>query len=166
TFLDLGCGNGTLLSALRLDGWTGRLLGVDYSAQSVELARRVAQQEDSGAEFAQWDLLNDDYSAVLNGEQKGGWDVVTDKGTFDAISLSAQTSEGHPAEKYRARITPLLRPGGIFIVTSCNWTEDELRLWFGGEGAGFEEVGRIEYRSFSFGGHKGQTISTLCFRKT
>lgn len=140
-------------------------MGVDYSAQSVELAKRVAEQEGSGAEFVQWDVLHGDYADVLNGEEERGWDVVTDKGTFDAISLSARDTAGHPAESYRGRISPLLKTGGVFIITSCNWTEDELRAWFGaGEGA-FEEAGRIEYRSFSFGGHKGQTISTLCFRK-
>ncbi|KAG8415103.1 Lysine methyltransferase [Metarhizium acridum] len=37
--LDLGCGNGSMLFALRDEGWTGRALGVDYSPQSVALAK-------------------------------------------------------------------------------------------------------------------------------
>lgn len=140
---------------------------MDYSAQSVELARRVGEQEGSGAEFAQWDVLEGDYAAVLNEDEASGWDVVTDKGTFDAICLSsARDSAGRRiSEGYKSRVAALVKKGGLFIVTSCNWTEDELRVWFVGGEEGFEEVGRIEYPSFSFGGHKGQTISTLCFRK-
>lgn len=103
---------------------------------------------------------------------------MTDKGTFDAICLSeAKDERGRRiCEGYRGRVGRLVRRGGLFVVTSCNWTEDELRKWFVGEGAaeggegeeviGFEEAGRIQYRTFSFGGHRGQTISTLCFRRT
>lgn len=146
-------------------------MGVDYSPQSVELARRVALQEDSGAEFAVWDLLGGSYADVLSGEEESGWDVVTDKGTFDAICLASPGEDGRRiCEDYKPRVLRLVKKGGLFIITSCNWTEDELRAWFvGGEGegeGGFVEEGRIEYRSFSFGGHKGQTISTLCFRRT
>lgn len=141
---------------------------MDYSAQSVELARRVADQEGCDATFRAWDVLAGPYADVLDGPQRDGWDVVMDKGTFDAICLSdARGADGRRAcEGYAARVAPLVRAGGLFVITSCNWTEDELRAWFASEGAPFEVVGRIEYRSFSFGGHKGQTISTLCFRKT
>lgn len=140
---------------------------MDYSAQSVELARRVAEQAGSGAEFAVWDVLGGDYADVLTGAEASGWDVVTDKGTFDAICLSAaRDSAGRRvSEGYKSRVARLVKQGGLFIVTSCNWTEDELRAWFVGGEEGFEEVGRIEYPSFTFGGQKGQTISTLCFRK-
>lgn len=229
SFLDLGCGNGSLLAALRGDGWEGRALGVDYSEKSVALARQIhstttcssslsshhqqqqQQQEEQqqqsphlsssehdsntnttpGApdlEFAAWDLLASPYhDAVLTGAQRRGWDVVLDKGTFDAISLSeARDEQGRRVcEAYRGRVLPLVRPGGLFVVTSCNWTEEELEAWFGGrreagpdpgrtadgptEGeaaAGrFVKVGRVRYPSFSFGGVKGQTISTLCFQR-
>ena len=109
-----------------------------------------------------------------------GWDVVLDKGTFDAVSLSDERdgTGRRICEGYRSRVLRLLRPGGIFLLTSCNWTEAELRGWFegaeepstaafggGGGGARFEQAGRIEYPSFSFGGAKGQTISTVCFVK-
>ncbi|KAG6012596.1 hypothetical protein E4U41_005268, partial [Claviceps citrina] len=40
SLLDLGCGNGSMLFALRERGWSGRALGVDYSPQSVQLARQ------------------------------------------------------------------------------------------------------------------------------
>ncbi|RYP92206.1 hypothetical protein DL770_001625 [Monosporascus sp. CRB-9-2] len=228
SFLDLGTGNGSLLFGLRDAGCAGgRMLGVDYSARSVEFARRIAaaraagegrvgdagdgdgdehdgkedeEEEEREVEFRLHDILRDDPRNLLTGAQEAGWDVVLDKGTFDAISLSAEEEEGggggvqeegrsesatrrsaattRACEAYPRRVLPLVRPGSLFLVTSCNWTEDELRRWFLGDDAviastttegkeewGFEQVGRVEYPSFSFGGVKGQTISTLCFRK-
>ncbi|KAF3770093.1 S-adenosyl-L-methionine-dependent methyltransferase [Cryphonectria parasitica EP155] len=207
SFLDLGCGNGSLLLALRDDGWAGRALGVDYSDKSVALARQVAQahrrdeeeeekvreeldDDEEGecrgdgssssssrvrneeVEFAAWDVLQGSYDAVLSGAQAQGWDVVLDKGTFDAISLSEeQGADGRRScEGYKGRVVRLVRPGGLFLVTSCNWTEEELERWFGEgssevEGGRFVRVGKVEYPSFSFGGVKGQTISTLCFQR-
>ena len=226
--LDLGCGNGSLLFALHDDGWEGRLCGVDYSEQSVELARRVLrtrvlgeqqgvdddeeddepkQEEEEeeekeeeeeanvGIEFKVWDVLNGDFSTVQarpdqqqqpppqeeqnnGGDKNAGWDLILDKGTFDAVSLSdSRDARGRRiCENYGARVLQLLRPGGFFLVTSCNWTEEELKGWFETDFAevydgtqakklGLRQVGRIEYPSFSFGGVKGQTISTLCFQK-
>ncbi|KFH40888.1 N-lysine methyltransferase-like protein [Hapsidospora chrysogenum ATCC 11550] len=209
SFLDLGCGNGSLLFALRDDKqhsddekeddddddeqqqqqdkvetqrrgpWTGPLLGVDYSPHSVALARQIASSRnlphDETISFREWDVLAGPLSTVLAGAQSHGWDVVLDKGTFDAVSLSAETdADGRrPCEGYRDRVLRIVRPGGYFIVTSCNWTEPELRAWFegaggedgGGGGDGFVLDGRVEYQTFSFGGVKGQTITTLCFRK-
>jgi len=214
--LDLGCGNGSLLFALRDDGWTGRLLGVDYSEKSVALARRIArtraaqekadeeedkdgekreetsrqerteqqkEQDDDeseaayGVQFQAWDVLNGSYADVPASlsEPSPGWDLVLDKGTFDAISLSGERdSQGRRiCEGYGSRVLHLLRPGGAFLVTSCNWTEAELKDWFDGkrektgenETSVLKQIARVEYPSFSFGGVKGQTISTLCFVK-
>ncbi|KAI8715569.1 Protein-lysine N-methyltransferase EFM4 [Fusarium sp. LHS14.1] len=169
SFLDLGCGNGSLLFSLREEDWTGRALGVDYSPKSVSLARQIATTKESeNVEFEEWDVIAGPFDTVLNGAQADGWDVVLDKGTFDAISLSDEkdTQGRRLCEGYRERVLQLVRRGGIFLVTSCNWTESELRSWFERrDGEGFEVAGRVEYRTFSFGGAKGQTISTLCFRR-
>ncbi|KAG5924247.1 hypothetical protein E4U61_001095 [Claviceps capensis] len=195
SFLDLGCGNGSMLFTLRENGWSGQALGVDYSPQSVQLARQVcvAKVEEiaqSGGEvfppvrFAEWDIMNGSYETVRahetgsESENYRAWDIVLDKGTFDAVSLSEERTESgrRLCEVYPERVLPLLRKGGLFLITSCNWTEDELTKWFavgsrdGEDGASREEgrfvpAGRVQYRTFSFGGVKGQTISTLCFRK-
>lgn len=176
SLLDLGCGNASILFTLREEEWTGRALGVDYSPQSVALARQVATskaEDDPSAttvEFSEWDIIGGPYETVLNNEEKGGWDVVLDKGTFDAISLSDQKDEQgrRLCELYPGRVVPLVKKGGIFLVTSCNWTEEELKNWFVAKDpaeGGFVQAGKVEYRTFSFGGVKGQTISTLCFRR-
>ncbi|KAK5988859.1 Protein-lysine N-methyltransferase EFM4 [Cladobotryum mycophilum] len=154
SFLDLGCGNGALLFSLRDDGWQGRMLGVDYSPQSkTSRIRRMGPPVRP--------LVH-----PLNNHQSTGWDLVLDKGTFDAISLSSATdSQGRRlVESYRERMLRLLKPdGGLFLVTSCNWTEEELKGWF--EGKELRVVGKVDYPTFTFGGAKGQTISTLCFQR-
>lgn len=149
------------------------MLGVDYSQKSIEFAKRIAKDKGFGTsderkevEFEWWNIMNQSPEPILSTPSTQGWDVVLDKGTFDAISLSEETdSQGRRiCEGYKERVVPLIREGGILLITSCNWTEEELNAWFvGGE---LERVKSIEYKSFSFGGKKGQTISSVCFRRS
>lgn len=194
SFLDLGTGNGHFLFRLRRgeedredsgtdddeegadresSAWKGRMLGVDYSEKSIQFARRIAEDKGFGSgsgaaevEFRLWDLMTQDPSgSVLDGSNATGWNVVLDKGTFDAISLSKEKDHSgrRICEGYKERVVPLIKDGGILLITSCNWTEDELRAWF--EGGQLEYVNTIKYKSFSFGGQKGQTISSICLRR-
>lgn len=136
------------------------MVGVDYSPASIQLCRkRLGVLQNAGVyigdiAFEMWDVLKD---APLE-EWRGGFDVVLDKGTFDAVSLSSEGGEG-----YRERVEPLVRAGGWLVVTSCNWTEEELGVWFGG--GGLMARGRVEYPVFRFGGGTGQSVATVCFRK-
>ncbi|KAI9833064.1 MAG: hypothetical protein M1819_003897 [Sarea resinae] len=174
SFCDLGTGNGHLLFALREEGeFEGLMVGLDYSEQSVELARKIAR-EDKGlggeeVKFLRWDLIRNEGEAEKSSwVPEGGFDVVLDKGTFDAISLSGEVDgQGRRiVEGYRNRAEELVKEGGFLLITSCNWTEEELRTWFVADGRGtLEFYGCIEYPSFTFGGVKGQTISSVCFRK-
>jgi hypothetical protein len=97
--------------------------------------------------------------------------VLLDKGTFDAISLSSEKdSQGRRiSERYRSSIKPFLEDGGLFLITSCNWTEEELRSWLEKEEEGEDEIfkfrDRIKYPRFQFGGKEGQSVVTLCFEK-
>ncbi|KAH7037829.1 uncharacterized protein B0I36DRAFT_359469 [Microdochium trichocladiopsis] len=155
-----------------------------------------------GVEFREYDILNGRPETLLpsaifttsepstttttnktNPQEEQGWDVILDKGTFDAISLYSSSSSSttqeagtrRPNEGYKAAVLPLVREGGLFLITSCNWTEDELSRWFEGDYDSdqqqqdqqwrFRQVGKVQYPTFSFGGVKGQTISTLCFAK-
>ncbi|KAI1005723.1 hypothetical protein K3495_g2495 [Podosphaera aphanis] len=143
------------------------MLGIDYSEKSIEFAKRIGLEKTGREiEFLHWDIMSSDpHDTVLTGDTRHGWDVVLDKGTFDAISLSDSTdADGRRlCDTYRARILPLIRAGGIFLITSCNWTEEELVAWIQGP-----ELGRLDairYKRFSFGGHTGQTISSVCFQK-
>lgn len=190
TFLDLGTGNGHMLFALRYPednddedesttAWSGEMVGVDYSAASIDLARRIASQrhdrEDSSTEqahlrFETWDLLTQPPGPWLS-PSPCTFDVVLDKGTFDAVSLMHNTDESprHPCDIYREKAIPLVKEGGFLVITSCNWTRDELVGWLVGEqekgGQGLELFREATYPSFTFGGKKGQSVVTLIFRR-
>lgn len=165
SFLDLGCGNGEMLFRVREEGgFAGRMMGIDYSAASVELARRImsAKTNDDdmgGVEFRVWDIMG------RESWDGGVFDVVLDKGTFDAVSLSADVDErgNRVCERYRAQVEGMVKRGGVLLVTSCNWTQGELKEWFGGGELVYE--GEVEYPRFRFGGRTGQSISSVCFRR-
>ncbi|KAF2718261.1 S-adenosyl-L-methionine-dependent methyltransferase [Polychaeton citri CBS 116435] len=174
-FLDLGTGNGHMLFSLLEeddDGerWTGELVGVDYSETSIELAKKIARQRaeendigpDQSVHFETWDILK-----TLPGDWLGeGFDVILDKGTFDAISLMDRTDElPSPCETYREKVVPLMKPGALLVLTSCNWTKEELLGWLAPNDGELEYLTEAKYPTFSFGGHSGQSIVTIVFRK-
>ncbi|KAG8631403.1 hypothetical protein KVT40_000543 [Elsinoe batatas] len=167
-FLDLGTGNGHMIFELREEGWEGELVGVDYSEVSVELAGRIAGARGMGrgegkVEFHRWDLLTETPGSWLG----DGFDVVLDKGTFDAISLAeGRDEQGRRAhEGYRDRVLPLVKKGGLFVITSCNWTREEVLQWFGGGEGELILFREVKYPSFTFAGQKGQSVCTLAFRR-
>jgi EEF1A lysine methyltransferase 2 len=186
--LDLGTGNGSLLFCLQQDaGYQGRMVGVDYSDQSIKLAkstrdRLATHQLHNSAiqktEFYILDIMND-----IPTEQKwwpsddDGFDLVLDKGTFDAISLSSTTmtdssgQERRLHELYPNKVLPMVKMGGFFLITSCNWTEAEVIAWFTAKEAqdmassNFEVFDTIKYKQFRFGGQAGQGVASVCFRR-
>lgn len=173
-FLDLGTGNGHMLFALREEdddglNWCGEMVGVDYSESSVRLARRIAAQRDgvlqsssSSLLFATWDLLQEMPGLWLG----SGFEVVLDKGTFDAISLMPYEGGSlHPCELYRQKVEPLIKPGHFLFVTSCNWTRNELVEWLVSGGSELEVFEEVKYPTFTFGGQTGQSIVTVVFRR-
>ncbi len=180
SILDLGTGNGSTLFQLRLSGFfTGPMLGIDYSVQSIELARKLAQtygEACSDIAFEVMDLMRDSPSAQSWWPASSeGFDLVLDKGTFDAISLSSETitnpngTRQRICELYPAKATLMVKSGGFLLVTSCNWTEDEVVRWFtaSDEAAGRLKVwGRVKYPTFKFGGQEGQGVASICFRRT
>lgn len=137
------------------------MLGVDYVPEAIELAKTIAGREErEDVEFKVWDCVGGEVEEVLDGEER--WDVVLDKGTFDAIGLA---EDGRQAEEgYLERAKKLVKVGGWVVITSCNWTEEELIEKFtkGGE---LVVDGKVNYPTFQFGGKKGQTISTIAFKR-
>lgn len=177
------------------------MVGVDYSPKSIELARRLHDSPARGdgattpaIRFEVWDVF--DKSAVQELDwfpaAQGGFDIVLDKGTFDAISLSAEeiaagkrggeedvdmkgsrVVQQRVCERYPGIVRGLVRKDGFLVVTSCNWTEEELIRWFtrrveeegGEEGDRLVVWDRVEYPKFRFGGQEGQGVCTVCFRR-
>ena len=189
--LDLGTGNGSMLFTLRLDGgYDGLMVGVDYSQQSIELARKLWKQysmnpnnaiddgesRSSGpTRFEVVDLIREDpRTEDWWPKAQGGFDLVLDKGTFDAISLSSETiADAHGEQKricelYPRKAIDTISPEGYLLVTSCNWTEEEVVRWFTrGEGVEgrLEVYSKIKYPVYEFGGQKGQGVASVCFKK-
>jgi EEF1A lysine methyltransferase 2 len=160
------------------------MVGVDYSEQSVLLARKLWKQystsvlqvdgvkPESSISFEVYDLIRDDpATSPWWPYREGGFDLVLDKGTFDAISLSSETvmeAGGRRLfEIYPAKIAGMIRPGGFFLITSCNWTQDEVIRWFttGDLRELLTIYHVIKYPTFQFGGQTGQGVVSICFRK-
>ncbi len=121
--LEVGSGNGTLLFALaEADYLQTRLLGIDYSADAVKLATNVSKTRDAEKiTFSVCDFLTDDPPLLHHMDTENApasWDLVLDKGTYDAIALGPKDGNGKsPAARYPHRLTRLLKPGGIFLIT-------------------------------------------------
>lgn len=128
--LDVGTGNGHLLFALVEAGYdASQLTGIDYSQGSVDLATAIAKQRDADDEartyesitFTVCDFLDPASSVPPPGQKRSGddvWDLVLDKGTYDAMSLMDKDERGTaPLEGYVPQVVKLLRPGGYFLIT-------------------------------------------------
>jgi len=118
--VDLGCGNGMLCVDLAQAGWLN-VTGLDYSPGAVELARKVAARCGVEVEYRVADLLQ---TPPTGPESEDKFDIMVDKGTLDAISLSCSAAEDRP--RYLANLAGGLAAGGLLLLTSCNWTEQEL----------------------------------------
>lgn len=171
SFIDLGTGNGQLLIGIRDAGFEGHLTGIDYSEPSVEFAKQVVQENedwdpnDGTYNFQHADFLaSDDWN-----KDKKQWDVVLDKGTLDAIALSDLTYEYQGqqlsgVEMYPLRAAGLVKPSGLMLITSCNFTEEELIKIITSDKR-MKYFDKVEYPTFQFGGVKGQTVCTVAFRR-
>ncbi|KAM9366053.1 EEF1A lysine methyltransferase 2 isoform 2-T2 [Pholidichthys leucotaenia] len=152
--LDIGTGNGAFLVELAKHRYTN-LTGIDYSKASVELSRNVLQAEDlTDVTVKEMDFLH------CQSELKG-FDVCIDKGTFDAISLNPNnTTEGK--KHYTQALKDVLKENGLFAITSCNWTKEQLLERFSD---GFEFVEELPTPRFQFGGKTGNSVTALIFRR-
>lgn len=149
-----------------------------HRGSNPEGEEKVVADGGKGIRFEVWDILasDGDFSSRDPGKRldwfpydKGGFDIVLDKGTFDAVSLSDEHDPGsgeRVCERYPGIARGLVRRGGFLVVTSCNWTEEELVQWFVGDHDDEMSVwGRVEYPRFRFGGHEGQGVCTVCFQR-
>jgi SAM-dependent methyltransferase len=186
--LDVGTGNAAMLLALAAAGYAD-LTGSDYSDAGLELAAAVAAKRGvrtaraAAAEARSVaaaaapapasphiTLVKDDATdSKLPG---ASFDLITDKGTLDAIALSSAGAAA--AAAYIRCAARLLAPDGAFVVTSANATLDELTALV--EGATSQEgedvVPRLtysdhvrDYPSFSFGGRVGTRVATAAFKR-
>ncbi|KAJ3662963.1 hypothetical protein Zmor_007277 [Zophobas morio] len=148
--LDIGCGNGMFLVELFTQGYVNSF-GMDYSEDAIELAKSIAQKRNFKIEYSVCNILEG---------LEGQFDVIHDKGTYDAISLNANIKEHRVT--YLKNIFKGLTDTGLFIITSCNWTKNELVEQFTDY---FELVNEIPSPQFKFGGQVGNTVTSVIYRK-
>jgi len=169
SILEIGCGNGMLLFAAHEAGYNPKkIYGIDYSENAISLAKSIASKKETGdatsIQFTVHDLMMGD--VPRDDPTSGGWDLILDKGTFDAISLGKKDEDGHaPHRLYPQHLSALMKPGGCFLITSCNFTEDELKSVFLVPEAGLVYHSRIQHPTFTFGGQSGSVVVTLAFEK-
>ncbi|KZC04999.1 Methyltransferase-like protein 10 [Dufourea novaeangliae] len=122
--VDIGCGNGMALVELANKGFT-KLVGVDYSQKAIALAHEILKENNiSHINLKVCDILNLETHELLR-----DFKLVHDKGTYDAISLHPQ-DPATKRKKYIENVNKILVPGGYLILTSCNWTKEELESHF------------------------------------
>lgn len=175
--LDVGTGNGLLLQELAKQGFSD-LTGTDYSEGAIDLARNLAERDG----FSNIKFLVDD---ILETKLDRKFQLVTDKGTLDAIGLHP---DGHVKRiMYWDTISGLVTSGGLLVITSCNSTKDELIQEveaFNQRRIGaahdtdtninhdasrdptFQYIDHIRsYPTFMFGGSVGSRVATVAFQR-
>lgn len=179
--LEIGSGNGTLLFALHEAGYAAsHLSGIDYSPDAVKLARMVAAARSQNSEqvtsFHVCDFISElppppplaspAASGQHGADVQGSWDLLLDKGTYDAIALGEKDESGRsPVAVYPVRASKLLRENGYFLITSCNFTEEELKTRFINPETNFCFHSHVKHPSISFGGQTGSVYTTVAFKK-
>lgn len=150
SIVDIGCGNGMLLVDLANNGFTN-LTGIDYSENAIKLAKSVAEKNKVDINF--------EVNNILDGLSRQ-YDIIFDKGTYDAISLSSEAQQNR--ETYMQHVYNSLKDDGIFIMTSCNWTLSELTKQFK---LRFDLFSVIPTPQFKFGGAVGNVVTSCVFKK-
>ena len=163
--LDLGTGNGHLLFALlELDQPLAKpehMLGIDYSAPSIDLCKRIAIARGQDAQKIRFEQI--DFLQNVESLKQERWNLVCDKGTLDAIALSsASKDKATPISQYVQSLEKITTTKDLFLITSCNFTEQELIKIFK---ESFNVYHVIPVPSFSFGGQKGSTTVTIAFQR-
>lgn len=168
--IDIGCGNSYSLVKLHEKGFRN-LVGTDYAPTAIEHSRHVMLSECSketdpatGEEKVEGtlELVVDDITDTKL--EPHSFELGFDKGTYDAILL-APGDEKERAErlgKYRKCVHLLMKLDTVayFVITSCNFTKDELIKQFEDT---FVYHSHLEYPVMMFGGAKGSTNATVIF---
>ncbi|CAE7100682.1 unnamed protein product [Rhizoctonia solani] len=166
--LDIGTGNGIMTVTLAENGYDpSRLVGLDYSEPSIKLARAVANgREYPSIRYIVSDFINEKVPEPIEGQSGGKWDLLLDKGTYDAIALSGKSDDGNTiVSRYPPKVAEALKSGGMFLITSCNFTEEELKEAFGSPELGLTYHSRIQHPTYTFGGKSGSMCSSVAFKK-
>ncbi|XP_030190033.1 EEF1A lysine methyltransferase 2 isoform X2 [Lynx canadensis] len=116
--LDIGTGNGVFLVELAKFGFSN-ITGIDYSPSAIQLSGSIIEKEG----LSNIKLKVEDFLHLCT--ELSGFHVCVDKGTFDAISLNPDSAI-EKRKQYVKSLSRVLNVKGFFLITSCNWTKEEL----------------------------------------
>uniref|UniRef100_A0A8C6FHC3 EEF1A lysine methyltransferase 2 n=1 Tax=Moschus moschiferus TaxID=68415 RepID=A0A8C6FHC3_MOSMO len=154
--LDIGTGNGVFLVELEAEFGFSDVTGIDYSPSAIQLSGSIIEKE--GLSNIKLKVEN-----FLNPSTKlSGFHICIDKGTFDSISLNPDNAV-EKRKQYVKSLSRVLKVKGFFLITSCNWTKEELLDEFS---EGFELFEELPTPKFSFGGRSGKSVAVFVFQKT
>ncbi|XP_034194025.2 EEF1A lysine methyltransferase 2 [Osmia lignaria lignaria] len=153
--IDIGCGNGMTLVELAKMGFKN-LMGADYSQKAINLAKEIMKENNLLIDLRVCDILN-----LTNSELPIDFKLVHDKGTYDAISLHPE-DPATKRQKYIENVYKILQPAGYLVLTSCNWTKEEIGKHFENY---FDILNVLPTDTFLFGGQRGNTITQLVLQK-
>ena len=157
---DVGFGNGVFLYKLAKQDYIN-LYGIDYSPDSVQLAKMIIESKQKKHEKEyKINLFCEDINST-NKIINETFDVIHDKGSFDAYLMN----KSNTLEYYHRYIKSYSRNGTTLIITSCNNTREELRKKFPPE-KGFKYIDEIKNKTFIFGGKEGQQQATQIYQIT
>jgi SAM-dependent methyltransferase len=110
--LDLGCGSGSFLEAMKNDGW--KLSGIEMSEDAAGAARNR-----TGANVFSGDILS----------------ATFPDGTFDVITCFDVLEHVYDPRKVLSKVSDWLKPGGVFYTLVPNIDSGEARFfescWYG-----------------------------------
>ncbi|CEQ41232.1 SPOSA6832_02923, partial [Sporobolomyces salmonicolor] len=169
----VGTGNGQLLFCFSSAGYTS-LTGIDYSPLSIQLAQSILSARLSAASshsdedessssplahppprFFAADILGVGLGKEVEGVTGEQWDLITDKGTYDAVCLSDELKDGRSLRELYVEANP----------AAGNWTQAELEKAFVSQQTGLKVHSHVPRASFMFGGSTGSSITTIAFEK-
>lgn len=158
---EIGCGNGALLAKLYNKIPYIHLNGLDYSESAIELANTC--NPDLPIQWHVGDFL--DTNDFIKKKFHEMFDLVIDKGTFDAMTLSGIQGI---LEAYKSSLAACIKSNtGIFILTSCNWTRNELIQMFSSNDCNSSFIVQEEIlhdTPFIFQGNSGNCVTSIVFK--
>ena len=120
------------------------------------MAKKIAEKEDCEITFDTLDILDEQSISKFSDK----FQVIVDKGTFDAISLSETAARDK--ELYVRHSSLMMGEGALLLLTSCNWTESELVTHFSSH---FRHLETVPTPTFTFGGKTGSSTTFCIFKK-
>lgn len=161
--IDIGCGNASFLLKLSEMGYKN-LYGMDYSIKSIELAQEILNDKKIQNSII---LYQEDIKTENESLQHIGFELIHDKGTFDAFMSSKENKfETYLNYINKLRLNYNIHSNNLmtyFILTSCNFSFSELQVMFTQEYSCLKIIESIPHQSFSYGGSTGQVVTTIVF---